>query len=574
MSFDPASLCVRTIIVNMLPIDWSHIILLLLFSLVSIQAKDDIETVTAPFRSRTELLPSKLNVTTNKKDNVTDWPMFIAPWSPGDIKKSQTFLGPHIFSSKGELIWTGYGYFGNAISNFMPFKKNDETHISFYEGNVADVGVGFGTFKLMNNKYEVTDRLGWKQGLLHDFHEFQMTGKDTAAFTTYDSVPHDLSGIDEFDGDNGWVFENVVTEVNTTNDEVVFQWRSLDHVPVKDSKMKSMLKDAGTASQNPFDYMHMNSINKDEEGNFLLSCRHLWSLYYVHGKTGKLIWSLGSSEGGSDWELGEGVEFAYQHDARWVKNPEIIGKKKEKNVRYMTIFDNSQAGGNDNYRDYSRGILLKLDNSTDATNDKNKVGKVTLVHEYKLPQGIKGSESQGSIQILNNSNVFLGWGSNPMVSEHKLNGDIVFQATINNGEYGSYRAFKMDFEGNPQEKPALVSVYSKDDNKTTCYISWNGETKVDKWKIYSGHDNSTLLHKADNSDSFETVYKTSGKHEDITIHAMSSNGSTLATKHANTREMHSLPEQDMPDDGSTDGISGRSLMTIATVALMTLLLIL
>ncbi|KAA8902870.1 hypothetical protein TRICI_005794 [Trichomonascus ciferrii] len=536
----------------------------------------DLEKVYSPFRSRTDLLPSKLNVTKIDKDNVTDQPLFLAPWSPGEIKASQTYLGPHIFSGHGNLIWTGFGLYANSISNFMPFKHDNETKISFYDGNVADSGVGFGSFNLMNNKYQVVQRLGNTQGYLHDFHEFQVTGEDTAAFSTYKAVPYDLSDFDDFDGDEGWVYENLVTEVNMTNDEVVFQWHSLDHISVGDTKVKQLMKSTGASSSVPFDYLHLNSIQKDDDGNYLLSCRHTWSLYYIEGKSGKVLWRLGKSEGDNDWDIEDEAVFAYQHDARWV-DPSYINKKEEKNVKYISLFDNSQTGGEpENYRDYSRGMIIKLDSSDGATDDKDKKGKVTLVHEYKLPDGSGASASQGSTQVLSNSNVVVGWGSNPYVTEHKLDGTIVFEAVINDKEYASYRAFKAPFEGDPQEHPAVASVYSKDDNKTTCYMSWNGATKVSKWEVHSGRNatgsKDSLLKKADkNKEDFETVVKVDGKHDYITVKALASNDSSLASGVTKTFEVNQIPEQKMQDDDDDD--SSASTMKRSPLVLLSLLTI-
>ena len=39
---------------------------------------------------------------------------------------------------------------------------------------------------------------------------------------------------------------------------------------------------------------HLNSIDKDRDGNYLVSLRHTCGVYYINGTTGDLIWTLGS----------------------------------------------------------------------------------------------------------------------------------------------------------------------------------------------------------------------------------------------------------------------------------------
>lgn len=76
----------------------------------------------------------------------------------------------------------------------------------------------------------------------------------------------------------------------------------------------------------------------------------------------------------------------------------------------------------------------------------------------RLRKGIL-STSQGSTQLLDNGNVFMGWGSEPYISEHTEDGTPNMQ-----GQFGaqnvsmSYRAFKADWVGTPDSTPALCSA--------------------------------------------------------------------------------------------------------------------
>ena len=77
----------------------------------------------------------------------------------------------------------------------------------------------------------------------------------------------------------------------------------------------------------------------------------------------------------------------------------------------------------------------------------------TLQKQFFLPNSGVLSTSQGNMQILSTSssnesidgNVFIGWGGQPFVSEHTLNGTAVFigQFAAQTGLHFSYRAFKI-----------------------------------------------------------------------------------------------------------------------------------
>ncbi|KAA8896374.1 hypothetical protein TRICI_006908 [Trichomonascus ciferrii] len=412
----------------------------------------------------------------------------------------------------------------------MPTQYNGKDVMTFYAGNVDSTGVGFGTYRVMDHDFNTVAKVGLQQPYMHDFHEFQMIGPHTAVFSSYHAIPFNFTDVEGATDEHKWVFENRVTEIDVDTDEVLFQWNSIDHIPVNDTKVKNALKNDGKESRQPFDYMHLNSITKDDEGNFLICCRNLWSLYYIDGDSGKVIWSLGMSDGGSDWELEEDAQFAYQHHARWV-DPEAINQPKEDNVKYLSIFDNGMSGAATavNLRDTSRGIIVKLDSSYGATSDKSKIGKVSLVQEFKPFDETEKSVSQGSMQLLSNGNVFIGWGSSPKVTEHTINGDIVFAATINDGDHVSYRAFKGPFNGRPQDVPALVSVYDENKDTTTCFFSWNGASEVKSWSLYGGStkDEMEEIESDIPHNTFESNYEATGYFPYTKIKALAEDGTVI-----------------------------------------------
>jgi len=249
------------------------------------------------------------------------------------------------------------------------------------------------------------------------------------------------------------VLDGIAQEVDIETGEVLFEWHSLDHVGVEESYFnpKPDMKWA-------FDYFHINSIDPYPDGYLTISARRTSTVYKVDRTTGEVVWRLGGKK--SDFELGPGTRTAWQHDAR--RHPDGI----------VTIFDNSSVshGGN------SRGIVVKVDE--DAM-------KATLIGEYTHPDGILAA-TQGNVQVLPNGNVFLGWGSEPYLSEFSEDGDLLFDASLP-PPIESYRAFRFPWKGEPQTGPAIL-VEPGDGDEVTVYASWNGATEVATWRVLAGRD--------------------------------------------------------------------------------------
>jgi len=105
------------------------------------------------------------------------------------------------------------------------------------------------------------------------------------------------------------------------------------------------------------------------------------------------------------------------------------------------------------------------------------------LRKYPHPEG-KICGTQGSVQVLPNGNVFISWGSNPLLSEYSRNGDLLFNASFPL-EVESYRAFRFPWSGQPDHDPA-VAVERGPDDEVTLYASWNGATEVASWQVIAG----------------------------------------------------------------------------------------
>jgi hypothetical protein len=126
--------------------------------------------------------------------------------------------------------------------------------------------------------------------------------------------------------------------------------------------------------------------------------------------------------------------------------------------------------------------------NTKAAKGSTIIGTASLLAAYPapIPRGLLTS-SQGNLQILPKSNVLVGWGMNPYVSEYLADGTPVYFANFGSASAGySYRVYKANFTGNPLSSPTIYSYALNSSVATTHYVSWNGCTKCAAWNFYEG----------------------------------------------------------------------------------------
>jgi hypothetical protein len=394
------------------------------------------------FRSRPDLRPPVVEVTKQAHDTAPGY-IFVAP------KKGTGQYGPMIIDNSGQVVW------------FFPVQSKDEYAMDFKvqyyqgepvltweEGKVVG-GYSLGEHVVFDGSYQEITRLSAANGYRADHHDFLIISDDTAMFTIYSPVSMDLFSVGG--PRNGEVAEGIVQAVDMGTGEMLFEWRSLDHVDLDESYYRP-----SKYQRKAFDYFHINSIDVDHDSNLLVSARNTSTVYKIDTTTGEVIWRLGGKK--SDFEMGEGTRFANQHDARRLSDGT------------MSIFDN----GGWSKAEQSRGLVLELDEDEMT---------VSVVREYPHPYG-QHADTQGNMQTLPKGNVFIGWGSEPLFSEISNNGELLFNARFP-PEVESYRAFRFPWKGQPGDDPAMVAERDPDD-KVTLYASWNGATEVATWEVLAG----------------------------------------------------------------------------------------
>ena len=437
--------------------------------------------------------------------------------------------GPMILDSRGELVWAHHfkNYIGGEGYNLQvqPYKGKD--HLTFWVGEDRVQGHGAGHNYVLNSSYDVVQKYVGAKRLFADIHEFSMTNDNSALMTAYQVVPHDVTMLRTFganDENPNHVWDCVVQEVDLQTHRLKWQWRATEHVRMKET-YRPILTD-GTR-KNPFDWFHLNSVQKDELGNYLISSRFTHSIMYINGRTKKTMWSLGGKRNNFiDLSGGNATNFAWQHDAQLHQAdtfPSLYTPTERPGytTKLLTLFDNAAENVNYTYGlPFSRGLLLELTypspgsakarvgpqvsynqlshrrtpptdinvEKVEAINGSDPKYTVRVIMSYENPNNLQSS-SQGNMQLIpqgpgKDPKVLVGYGLNAAWTEFAANGtvlcDVHFAAktSFETGELMSYRVFKQPWIGRPRWKPKVVI-------DTDLYVSWLGATGVAEWIVQS-----------------------------------------------------------------------------------------
>jgi hypothetical protein len=372
--------------------------------------------------------------------------IFLAPFDITDTSPNPRF-GPLIVDDAGNPVW------------FRPVPKHTGMDfrvqhyqgrpvLTWYEGDVLG-GYG-GDFVIADASYREIGRVKAQNGMHGDLHEFLITSRGTGLISIYALVSTDLTAVGG-PASGGQAVEGVIQEIDIASGKVIFEWHSLDHVPLTESTFP-MKSPSGT-----IDYFHLNSIGVDADGGLLVSARHTSGIYKVNRKSGEVEWRLGGTK--SDFALPAEAQFSFQHDVRRHSDGTI------------TIFDNNAS--NPKSPPATRVLRLALD-----------VGaKTASVHKsYALPQP-RLCWAMGNAQQLPDYGLFVGWGTAGSFTELAPDGTVRFDAAFTDGSV-TYRAFRYPWVGRPTTRPNL-SV-TRVGQVLTLHASWNGATEVARWQVQAG----------------------------------------------------------------------------------------
>ncbi len=387
-----------------------------------------------------------------------------------------------IYDAAGEPLWLRRVP-GRTALDLRPITYDGAPALSWWEG-VVDRGLGDGEYVIADQSYQEIARLR-AEPYSGDLHEFLVTPDDTAYVFALDRVEIDGRLIDDY----------LVEELDIGTGTRLWQWRASDHIPL--SELVKELPEEG-----PWDYLHLNSIALDGDGDLILSGRHTDTVYKVSRESGEIMWRLGGAQ--SDFELPADAVFQKQHDARWHADGTI------------SLFDNATDDAKDPTQ--PRGLVLRLDEGA---------GTAELVRELSPPRSTNSS-SQGDLTLEVDGTATIGWGSSKLVTGYDADGNVVFDASMPGG-FSSYRAYRAPWTGLPLDDP-LVSVARDSGGRLMAWVSWNGATTVSSWRLFVGDREEALGEVSDTPRAgFETAVELPDDAAIVVLTALDADGRPLGS---------------------------------------------
>ena len=346
-----------------------------------------------------------------------------------------------IVDNAGQPIWEN-PLAGKVTTNFQVQSYRGSPVLTWWEGSI-ELGHGVGEYVIADASYRTVRRVQAAHGLRGDLHEFVITPRDTALLTSYVVRKADLSAVGG--SRKGTIQDAIFQEIDLATGGLLLEWHSLDHVPLQESY-------APVGAD--WDFFHINSVDLDGDGNLLVSSRSMQTVYKID-RTGRILWRLGGKH--SDFEMGAGASFAWQHDAR--RQPDGT----------LTVFDN---GATPAVEKRSRGLIL---DARRAGDDRDAAGPVHPPEDPRRQPGQRAAAGERQrVRRL---------GRNPRVSEFDRSGR--WCSTRCSARSTSPTA-PSACPGRACPPKPRRSPWPATASELTAYASWNGATEVERWQLLAG----------------------------------------------------------------------------------------
>ncbi|HEY5260480.1 MAG TPA: MFS transporter [Solirubrobacteraceae bacterium] len=415
--------------------------------------------------------------------------------------------GPLILDHNLQPVWFEPVPEKVVASNLSLQTYEGKPALAWWQGVVTNTGqTESGEDVVVNQHYQPVARLKAKNGWVLTLHEIVISGED-AWVTANKNVAKDLS---KYGGAyNGALIDSAVQEYNLKTGALLRTWDALDHIPLEDSYASV------PTNGFPWDAYHVNSIALTGTGQFLVSMRNTWAAYLIDIATGKIEWTLGGKR--SSFTFGKGAAFQWQHDV-------TLGAGSTINVFDDHCCQLTGGGTSVPATGPSRGLVLNLDQNTKTA---------TLVAQY--PGGDQfETEYMGDTQPLPNGNTFVGWGSEPYLTEYSRSGQQLLQGRFPGPDL-SYRSTLEPWVGLPLSPPAGAARAAG--SRTVVYASWNGATQLVSWRVLAGSGAGKLAAVASAARSgFETAIPLPRSYEIFKVQALDASGRVIGVSRQFTSE--------------------------------------
>ncbi|MGE3800592.1 MAG: aryl-sulfate sulfotransferase [Candidatus Kapaibacterium sp.] len=215
-------------------------------------------------------------------------------------------------------------------------------------------------------------------------------------------VIHPIVDMTTFDGWDAVEIQHCIVEYRRP-DGSLFTWSTADGMDYADS--------FDHYQGSPADPYHLNAIDRDSDGNLLISLRNASQVVKVNSQTGEVVWRLGGKR--SDFTFVDDPlnGFARQHGIRRLPNGNVI------------LFDN----GNEHTPPVSRAVEYALDESAMTAR---------LIWEFR---DTTFAFAMGFADRLPNGNTLICYGTSQIIREVTPEGDVLFEMRVRSQEL-PYRA--------------------------------------------------------------------------------------------------------------------------------------
>jgi hypothetical protein len=301
-------------------------------------------------------------------------------------------------------------------TNGVDLKVLPDGNISYCNWDFFNAAINY--YIIVDDQLKTIDTIRMGNGYFIDFHDLLVMNNGHFLTMAYDPQIVDMSQIVPGGQTDAIVIGAILQEVDDQQN-VYWQWSSWDHFEVTDATYDIDL----TAPT--IDYVHTNAFEFDQDGNILLSSRHMDEITKINYETGDIIWRMGVKAKNNQFAFGDTVGWSHQHDIRVLPNGN------------MTVYDN---GNLHKPFPYSQALEYAVDQEN-LTAEK--------VWGYKQDTTVFAFAT-GTNRRIADDRVVIGWGigSFPLlVSEVDLEGGKHFDLM---GPDSSmiYRAVKQEWDHN------------------------------------------------------------------------------------------------------------------------------
>ena len=398
-----------------------------------------------------EFGPLKENEDNTTRD-LSDWQHGIPPFT----------MWTNTNPTPGDIFFANVSFVNNQTANYCIINNDGD---SIYGKHNAARGINFYLnhnglltvynsqkmrFEVLDSNYSNLTNLSCGNGYSADVHECQYFPDKHCYLIAYDPEPFDMTIYNSSYNPNATVIGCIVQELDA-NKNVVFQWRSWDYFEVTDAQHVLFTTDE-------IDYVHGNSIEVDNDGNLLLSCRHLEEVTKINHTTGDIVWRWGGIHNDFTF-INDPQHFSYQHDVRRIPNGHI------------TMFDNG------NYHIPQHTFVKEY-----ALDEVAMTATLVWKYDRDSTNTLGHSVALGSVQRLSNGNTFISWGLTysanfPSLSEVDTYGNILWEMRLgyefNDGIYRAHR-----FTWTPCARPSSGSLTSSLITQTSAKLKWKAATNA------------------------------------------------------------------------------------------------